>query len=38
MTCKIISGGIPIGHFQEREDAQEALKKYLKFGFIQEDE
>jgi|GEM_PF-3708402 len=30
----IISEGIEIGLFDEEQDAQEALKKYVKNGFV----
>ena len=33
---RIISDGIPIGHFQSKEDAQEALVLHVKSGFVQE--
>ncbi len=32
----IISEGITIGRFQEKPDAKDALKKYVKNGYIKE--
>ena len=36
MKYQIISDGIPIGNFRYKPDAQFALTKYVKSGFIRE--
>ena len=33
---QIISDGIPVGHFKDKERAQQALERYVDHGHIQE--